>query len=101
MTTPPIPQTLRELVHRRARGRCEYCQTQERVSGEVGEMDHILFHPRQQRWYEHFAWSQDGTRIIGLTPCGRATVEALQLNRMTVVAARGLWVIFGQHPLIP
>ncbi len=26
-----------------------------------------LFHPQQQTWAEHFAWSEDGTEILGLT----------------------------------
>jgi HNH endonuclease len=33
-----------------------------------------LFHPRQQHWPDHFAWSLDGTRIEGTTAIGRATV---------------------------
>lgn len=39
-----------------------------------------LFHPRTQIWSEHFAWSVDGLRIVGLTPTGRATVAALHLR---------------------
>src|SRR5205823_10359695 len=38
-----------------------------------------LFDPRQQQWAEHFTWSADGVQIIGLTPCGRATMVVLQL----------------------
>jgi hypothetical protein len=57
-----------------------------------------LFNPRQQSWSEHFAWSGDGTRIVGLTPCGRATVVALQLNNADIVAARQFWVAVGWHP---
>lgn len=57
-----------------------------------------LFHPRQQLWKEHFSWNENGTEITGLTPCGRATIEALQMNHMLIVAARSLWVKFGQHP---
>jgi hypothetical protein len=39
-----------------------------------------LFNPRIDRWAEHFAC--DGHwRIVGLTPIGRATVAALDLNR--------------------
>ncbi|RLT34340.1 MAG: HNH endonuclease, partial [Chloroflexi bacterium] len=30
--------------------------------------------------------------------CGRATVEALQMNNQTVVKARRRWVIGGWHP---
>ena len=37
-----------------------------------------LFHPRSQKWSEHFELS--GTRILGLTPEGRATAELLQVN---------------------
>lgn len=57
-----------------------------------------LFHPRQQRWNQHFRWSEDGTLIIGKTICGRATVEALQMNRLRLVRARKLWVAWGEHP---
>ena len=34
-----------------------------------------LYHPRRDRWSDHFAWSEDATIVIGLTPMGRATVE--------------------------
>jgi len=57
-----------------------------------------LFNPRTQAWHEHFAWSSDGTRIIGRTPCGRATVAALRLNNVILVEARRLWVKAGWHP---
>jgi len=57
-----------------------------------------LWNPRRQKWHEHFAWSADGTEIVGLTPCGRATVVTLQLNRPELVAARWLWVQVGWWP---
>ncbi len=57
-----------------------------------------LFHPRQQRWAEHFVWSDDATRIIGITLCGRATVEALRLNHPLAVSARTVWARAGYHP---
>lgn len=57
-----------------------------------------LFHPQQQTWNEHFAWTEDGTRIEGKTAIGRATVLALQLNHLTIVAARRRWVSGGWHP---
>ncbi len=47
-----------------------------------------LFHPLRQRWSEHFAWDESKTRIIGMTPCGRATVIALKMNNSIVVQAR-------------
>jgi hypothetical protein len=57
-----------------------------------------LWNPRRQNWPDHFSWSEDGTEIIGLTPCGRATVATLQLNRPELVAARSLWVQVGWWP---
>lgn len=57
-----------------------------------------LFNPRTQIWAEHFRWSDDGTEIIGLTPCGRATVTALRLNNEYIVPARRNWVRAGWQP---
>lgn len=57
-----------------------------------------LFNPRTQDWRTHFAWSEDQTRVVGLTSTGRATVTALQLNRPLLVNARRRWVMVGWHP---
>ena len=57
-----------------------------------------LFDPRRQRWSEHFIWTASGDEIIGITPTGRATAEALQLNRPVLVYARWLWVKWRCHP---
>jgi hypothetical protein len=37
-----------------------------------------LFHPRGERWAEHFLFR--GVRITGITPTGRATVHLLAMN---------------------
>ena len=57
-----------------------------------------LFDPLRQVWLEHFAWSEDGTRVVGLTSIGRATVVVLNLNRAPLVKARTRWVEVGWHP---
>jgi len=57
-----------------------------------------LYHPRRQRWPDHFSWNEDFTLVIGLTPTGRATVERLQLNREGVVNLRRVLCIIEQHP---
>ncbi len=57
-----------------------------------------LFNPRYQLWHEHFEWTPAGDRIIGLTATGRATVVALNLNRLSLVKARQAWVAVGWHP---
>jgi hypothetical protein len=36
-----------------------------------------LFHPRQHIWHEHFCWDDSLLNLTGLTPIGRATIEAL------------------------
>ncbi len=54
-----------------------------------------LFNPRRQVWDEHFGWSEDGTQILGKTPCGRATIEALKLNNSQIMVTRQLWVRAG------
>ncbi len=59
------------------------------VTGEFAQ----LYHPRQDRWQDHFAWSDDYALLVGLTMVGRATIERLQLNWEGVVlcAVDRLW----------
>jgi len=57
-----------------------------------------LFHPRRQKWRRHFAWSDNGTQIIGRTATGRATVEALRMNRTAMGNLRRAWYAVGVHP---
>jgi hypothetical protein len=57
-----------------------------------------LFHPRQQLWREHFGWNEDYTTIIGLTPTGRVTVAALQMNRPALKNLRAILYVAGKHP---
>lgn len=59
--------------------RCNLCKGPnltglDRESGQIVP----LFHPRRDRWAEHFAWR--GPRIEGLTAMGRATVLVLGMN---------------------
>ena len=56
-----------------------------------------LFHPRRDRWAEHFAL--DGQRIVGLTPAGRATVFLLQLNSDERTRMRRRLRRAGRYPL--
>jgi len=57
-----------------------------------------LFNPRQQIWDEHFAWDNEKTRLQGLTPVGRATIERLKINIERMVFARRVWISAGEHP---
>ncbi|HWE61772.1 MAG TPA: hypothetical protein VHB98_08680 [Chloroflexota bacterium] len=64
----------------------------------ITEQQVRLFNPRSQLWAEHFAWSAGGLQVIGLTPCGRATVIALQLNNVIAVLVRREWIAADWHP---
>jgi hypothetical protein len=55
-----------------------------------------FFNPRQQSWQENFSW--DGVQIVGLTPVGRATIEALDLNRAVMLSIRLEEKLLGRHP---
>lgn len=55
-----------------------------------------IFNPPQQRWNTHFVWN--GVEAIGLTAMGRATVQALDLNRSTMLAIRAQEELRGRHP---
>src|SRR5262245_61976052 len=57
-----------------------------------------LFNPRRQKWLAHFTWSPDGLLIVGRTATGRATVEALHLNRPELVNLRHALKTVGNHP---
>ncbi|MEZ4830366.1 MAG: HNH endonuclease signature motif containing protein [Bacteroidia bacterium] len=57
-----------------------------------------LYNPRVDKWLDHFCWDEVGTMIIGITPSGRATVDALRLNRAELIRLRELLQIVGEHP---
>ncbi|PNW57460.1 UNVERIFIED_CONTAM: HNH endonuclease [Euhalothece sp. KZN 001] len=55
-----------------------------------------IFHPREQKWSDHFTWN--GVQIRGITAIGRATIEALDMNRSTMLAIRSEEELLGRHP---
>ncbi|AEE49892.1 HNH endonuclease [Haliscomenobacter hydrossis] len=57
-----------------------------------------LFHPRKDRWEEHFEWSEEYTLILGKTPVGRSTIETLKLNRPGLINIRHVFILVGLHP---
>ena len=57
-----------------------------------------LFHPRKQKWVEHFTWDDSFTKIVGLTATGRVTVVALKLNRPRLMTRRKAFLAMGFHP---
>ena len=55
-----------------------------------------VFHPRRDRWSEHFRW--DGLVLFGITAKGRATIDLLKLNRPSILAIREEEACRGRHP---
>jgi hypothetical protein len=106
-----IPLTLEHLIAKGVGGpdeeenlwlSCRLCNEAKRMLSEAVDPQSgervPLFNPRTQEWKTHFAWSGDGTRIVGRTASGRATVEALYLNSEFRVRSRAIWVEAGYHP---
>lgn len=81
---------------------CSLCNDHkgQRISApdpQTGEITR-LFDPRRQRWADQFEWRDEGILVAGKTPCGRATVAALRLNRAERLEVRRAWVAVGWHP---
>ena len=81
---------------------CFHCNRQKSnkttATDEVSQTDVPLFNPRINIWREHFIWSSDGLKIVGLTPIGRATVTALGFNRERIINIRAADLEVGRHP---
>lgn len=69
-------------------------EAEDPISGKII----LLFHPREQSWHKHFVWNDDYSTIIGTTTTGRATVQALRLNRESLVNLRKVLYEAGKHP---
>ena len=55
------------------------------IDPQTGEIT-PLFHPRRDRWADHFRLS--GARFEALTPTGRVTIRLLQLNHADRIEER-------------
>ena len=55
------------------------------IDPQTGAMTE-LFHPRRQRWSEHFQWY--GAYLSGKTPTGRTTIDVLRINSEEQVQLR-------------
>jgi hypothetical protein len=56
-----------------------------------------LFHPRDDEWGQHLSLTT-GFRFEGQTPTGRATIDALRMNRAAIVAIRRELNLLGRFP---
>jgi 5-methylcytosine-specific restriction endonuclease McrA len=84
MSKGRISDATRRSVYTRFGNRCSYCLAPQHLVYASLEIEHII--------------PNDGTHILGRTPCGRATVLALRLNNMIAVTVRRQWTSVGWHP---
>ena len=55
-----------------------------------------LFSPRRDSWRLHFRWND--VEIVGISPTGRATIAALEMNRAIIQSIRAEETLRGRHP---
>lgn len=55
-----------------------------------------LYNPLWDAWSEHFQWVE--IRLIGRTKTGRASIEALAMNRTVILAIRQEEALLDRHP---
>ncbi|MGF1576501.1 MAG: HNH endonuclease [Cyanophyceae cyanobacterium] len=81
---------------------CRSCNLRKsnRISGVTAgsNTDVRFFHPRSDRWDDHFQPHIDSGEIVGKTQIGTITVEYLEMNSSAQVAARQLWIRLGLFP---
>lgn len=81
---------------------CRACNV--RKSDRLDAVDELsgeevpLFHPREQRWDEHFRLDVESGELEGTTPTGRATAASLDLNHPLQLMARVLWIRLRLFP---
>lgn len=62
---------------------------------ETGELTR-LFHPRTDRWDDHFDWSAH--ILVGRTPVGRTTIRVLAMNDPAIRSVRAALLLEGAFP---
>jgi hypothetical protein len=72
----------------------DHLDVPDEVTGDIVR----LFHPRQDRWGDHFRIEVESGTIVGLTAIGRATVAIFQMNRPHQLAARRQWMRLRLFP---
>jgi len=81
---------------------CRSCNLRKgiRISGIVPgfNTEVSFFHPRHDKWSEHFQVDTQSGKIMGITSSGKVTIKYLEMNSGSQVAARQLWIRLGLFP---
>lgn len=78
---------------------CNLCKSNKIAA--IDPLDKVvvpLYHPRTEKWSDHFEWNEEEVEVIGLTAIGRATIHSLRLNRIELINLRTLLKSIGEHP---
>ena len=68
------------------------------VDWAQGEIIVALYHPRQQRWDDHFQVDLTSGHIEALTETGRVTIFLLHLNNLDRIMDRKLLIDVNRYP---
>ncbi len=81
---------------------CEACNLHKSSStsgwDEVEAQEVPLFHPRRDRWEDHFRVDPETAEVHGLSATGRVTVARLKMNAAFQLRARRQWMRLGLYP---
>jgi hypothetical protein len=79
---------------------CQHCNLHK--GPNIASLDPVsnalvsLFHPRRDRWIDHFEWR--GAEIVGKTAVGRTTVVILAFNDPLILTVRAALISEGVFP---
>jgi HNH endonuclease len=67
------------------------------IDPESGRAERF-YHPRQDRWEEHFSTSLESSEIVAMSSIGRVTLIGLKMNSKAQLVARQFWIQLGLFP---
>lgn len=79
---------------------CFYCNSYK--GPNIGGLDPVtgtftrLFHPRKDKWSDHFEW--EVSKLIGTTEIGRTTIDVLRINHPDAVTVRRFLMTENVYP---
>jgi len=80
-------------------GGCNQCKAHKITVIDTNTGQEIpLFHPRKDKWNEHFKWEDEGLYLIGITLKGKLTIQTLDMNREKLLNYRKALMALGVHP---
>jgi HNH endonuclease len=82
---------------------CQHCNSHK--GPNIAGIDPVLsrmerlFHPRRDRWEDHFEWAAH--ELVGITAVGRTTIVVLAMNDDFMLRLRATLLLEGEFPPPP